>query len=147
MRALIFVGAALCIAGTSQVLAISDDANPWLAIENAVCVSHRTVDYTSLVGETVDLAEVQWRGAAQGLPMHCYLAGRVGTVGLEIRLPTNWNRQIYQRPNDLKGGGRGDLTNALGEGYAVLFSEPTAAAQALLQAAIDHQYRVIGAEN
>lgn len=139
-----------CLLGlflSAQASAISDDANPWLAIENAVCVSHRGVDYSSQVNAKVQLSEVQWRGASDGLSMHCYLSGIINAQTFIIRLPTDWNQQLYDRARGSRGDDEAALSEALNQGYAVLFSTPSEAGQSLLLATVDHQYRkLVGAD-
>ena len=80
----------------SPALAISDDANPWLAIENALCVAHRTVDYSALVGVPVRLETAAWTGAQNGLPTHCQLAGMIdGDEAFDFKVPMTWNGQVF----------------------------------------------------
>lgn len=141
------VTAMLTLISSGSALAISYDANPWLAIENAVCVSHRAVDYSATIGERVVINEAQWLGAANGLFTHCLVAGEIGGRYFEVRLPTDWNGKIHS-PGDLSEGVRASaLKAALNQGDAVLFSPYTEDAAALLQAAVEHQYAAFKTEN
>ena len=89
------LAAILCLFAT-PVWAVSDDANPWLAIENALCVAHRTVDYSAFIDVPVRLETAAWTGAQNGLPTHCHLAGTLGQSEVfDIKVPMTWNGQVF----------------------------------------------------
>lgn len=138
---------AFCLVLSSSAFAISDDANPWLAIENAICVSHRTVDYSTKLGARVVINDAQWRGAADGLPTHCFLSGRVGDEVFDIRLPTAGNGKIYDPSIGSEGENEPTSRALLSQGYAVLLSPPSSVSAMLLSAAVDHQYATLTPKN
>lgn len=127
--------------------AISDDANPWLAIENAVCVSHLGVDYSALAGISVTIEQAEWKGAADGLPTHCFLSGQAAGQSFDIRLPTSWNGQVYEPVVESQRVPRQDSIAALNDGYAVFLSGYNAVTGRLLQAAVAHQYAKLGSRD
>lgn len=144
----LLVGAIL----SASAWAISDDANPWLAIENAVCVSHLGVDYSARAGINVTIEQAEWMGAAGDLPTHCFLSGQAAGEPFDIRLPTNWNGQIYDPGKEIQGAesqakGRQASITALSEGYAAFLSGYSAVTGRLLQAAVAHQYAKLGSSN
>ncbi len=118
-------------------LAISDDANPWLAIENAMCVRHRMVDYSALIGSPVHLETVEWTGAVDGLPTHCHLTGEVQGKPFNIRLPMTWNGQIVAE--GCHAGEAATVVEALHNGAAVAFG-PAAPRTPMLLAAVTTQH-------
>lgn len=88
---------ALCIALTvpGTALAISDEANPWLALDMATCIAHRGADYGAVLGASVDVHVSEMQGAVGDLPSYCRFAGRIdATIGFEIRLPLDWNGRL-----------------------------------------------------
>lgn len=130
-----------CFAATSALLfsvgpakAISDDANPWLAIENALCVVHRTVDYSVLVGAPVRLDTAEWTGALNGLPTHCHLAGMMDGEPFDIKVPMTWNGQVFPAGCDAATPSASDSTNALTEGEIAAFGAVSGRAVKLLRA-------------
>lgn len=140
-------GLLLCASFSASSWAISDEANPWLAIENAVCVSHRGIDYSALLGINVNIEQAEWKGAADGLPTHCFLSGQAAGEPFDIRLPTHWNGQVYEPDVESKHVGRQDSIAALNDGYAVFLSGYNTATANLLQAAAVHQYVKLGSRN
>ncbi|MDG2243599.1 MAG: hypothetical protein P8L66_08890 [Rhodospirillaceae bacterium] len=120
---------------SSPVLAISDDANPWLAIENATCVAHRTIDYQSLVGVPVEVEKAEWTGASNGLPTHCRVAGQVGGDSFKFRLPINWNGTL-----SLGDCATPHSQGALNQGAATVFGLVSAQTAVLLSAVAARHY-------
>ncbi|NKB45089.1 MAG: hypothetical protein GKS03_12520 [Alphaproteobacteria bacterium] len=119
----------------SPAFAISDDANPWLAIENAMCVAHRTVDYVSLVGAPVEIETADWTGAMNGLPTHCHVAGTVAGNAFDFRLPMTWNGTLSlgecMAPTSVE---------ALNQGAATVFGDVSAQTAVLLSAVTARHY-------
>ncbi len=75
--------------------AISDDANPWLAIDMAMCVAHRGAQYENDIAASVEVEFAEMQGAIDGLPTYCRIAGRIDTdIGFELRLPVTWNGRL-----------------------------------------------------
>lgn len=141
-RLALLFSAFLNLAVVNSAWAVSDDANPWLAIENAVCVSHRGVNYSDKVGAKIVIKEAQWRGSADGLPTHCFLSGTIEEDMFEILLPTQGNGQTYARANGLNDIEAAHL--ALSQGFAVLFRVSNTRAAELLKAAAEHHYAPLG---
>ena len=78
-----------------SALAISDEANPWLAIDMATCIAHRGVNYEPDIDTSVDIRVSEMLGGVDDLPSYCRIAGRIDTViGFEIRLPLTWNGRL-----------------------------------------------------
>ena len=120
---------------SSPALAISDDANPWLAIENATCVAHHTIDYKSLVGATVEVKTAEWTGASNGLPTHCLVSGLIDTDAFEFKLPMNWNGSL-----SLGDCAAPDSQGALNQGAATVFGPVSALTAVLLSAVAARHY-------
>lgn len=116
--------------------AISDEANPWLALESAACAAHVITDYAAETGASVSLTSAEWNGASTSLPTHCHVTGTLNGMAVDVRLPTVWNGQVYapcaaehQSPID-----------ALNAGVAVAFTAPTPDTFALLKVMALHHY-------
>ncbi|MBT4739007.1 MAG: hypothetical protein HN793_05090 [Rhodospirillaceae bacterium] len=115
--------------------AISDDANPWLAIESALCVAHRTVDYSALVGVPVSIETAEWTGAQNSLPTHCHVAGTVDGEVFDFKLPMTWNGAVS--PGGCESP---DPDDALNDGMATAFGPITSHAYALLSVIVAQHY-------
>ena len=68
--------------------AISDDANPWLAIEGANCAAHRATDYAAQLDMNVTVDTAEWRGATLTHDMHCYVSGTLNGTPFTFGLLT-----------------------------------------------------------
>ncbi len=80
---------------TQSALAISDEANPWLAIDMATCIAHRGADYETDIGAPIDIQFSEMQGGTDDLPSYCRVAGRIDVnIGFEIRLPLTWNGRL-----------------------------------------------------
>ena len=80
---------------SSPAFALSDAANPWLAIDMATCMTHRGADYESVIGASVDVQISEMQGAVDDLPTYCRVAGRIDAdIGFEIRMPMDWNGRL-----------------------------------------------------
>lgn len=130
-----------CFVATSALLfsavpagAISDDANPWLAIENALCVAHRTVDYSALVGAPVRLDTAEWTGALKGLPTHCHLAGMMDGASFDVKIPMTWNGRVFPAGCDAATPSASDSISALDDGAISAFGATTPRTAKLLRA-------------
>jgi hypothetical protein len=119
----------LCFIST-PVLAISDEANPWLALESAACTAHVMTDYTAAIGAPVVLQSAKWNGASNGLLTHCHVTGMLNGRAVDLRLPTVWSGQIYAPC----GAETHSPKEALNEGHAVAFSPTKPNTYALLKA-------------
>jgi len=124
-----------CILMASPAFAISDDANPWLAIENATCVAHRTVDYPALIGAPVMITTTEWTGAMNGLPTHCHVAGTVGGNAFDFKLPMTWDGTL-----SLGDCAALDSSGALNQGAATVFGDVSAQTAVLLSAVAAQHY-------
>lgn len=120
---------------STPALAISDDANPWLAIENATCVAHRTIDYQSLVGAPVTIKTAEWLGALDGLPTHCHVAGTIDNASFDFKLPMDWNGTL-----SLGDCVAPDAVEALNLGAATVFGDASAQISVLLSAVTARHY-------
>jgi pimeloyl-ACP methyl ester carboxylesterase len=90
-----FFAFSFVLLSAQSAFALSDDANPWLAIDMATCMAHRGADYASAIGASVDVQISEMQGAVDGLPTYCRIAGRIDAdIGFEIRLPLEWNRRL-----------------------------------------------------
>ncbi len=77
---------AVSVAGAAW--AISDDANPWLALESATCAAHRGMDYATQLDMDVAINTAEWRGATLTHDMHCFVGGTLNGAPFEIGLLT-----------------------------------------------------------
>ena len=78
-----------------SAFAVSDDSNPWLAIDMAMCAAHRGAAYDAEIGAPVDVQTSEMQGAVDDLPTYCRIAGRIdANIGFELRLPANWNGRL-----------------------------------------------------
>jgi hypothetical protein len=75
--------------------AISDDANPWLAIESATCAAHRGTDYAAQLDMDVAIEVAEWRGATLTHDMHCFIGGTLEGTAFEIGLLTEHPGTAY----------------------------------------------------
>lgn len=137
--AVLFVPTLLLSASPAH--AISDDANPWLAIESALCVAHRTVDYAALIGVPVRLETAAWTGAMNGLPTHCHLAGTLGQrEAFDIKVPMIWNGQVFPGGCAATEASESDSVQALRDGAISAFG-PVSKHTATLMRAVSAQQR------
>ena len=83
------------LVAVSPAGAISDDANPWLALEHAACVAHRGADYSKDLGVSAYIAAAEWRGGTLDRPALCYLAGVFDTRPFVIGIPTARGGRIF----------------------------------------------------
>lgn len=118
----------------SPALAISDDANPWLAIENALCVAHRTIDYAALVGAPVDFDTAAWTGAQNGLPTHCHLVGMIGGDSFDIKVPMVWTGRVFPAGCEGAEPSAAQSTQALTDGAISAFGSVSGKTPQLLRA-------------
>ena len=111
---------------SSSAFALSDEANPWLALDMATCMAHRGADYESVIGSSIDIEISEMQGAVEDLPTYCRVAGRIDTdIGFEIRLPMDWNGRLLTAGC---GGLCGEVQmhrtdDALIRGYAVAHTD------------------------
>jgi hypothetical protein len=136
---LVFGPILLC--AVSPAGAVSDDANPWLAIESALCVVHRTVDYSAFVGASVRFDTAEWTGALNGLPTHCHLAG-IMTDGepFDVKIPMVWNGQVFPASCDMSMPSPVESMDALSKGTIAAFG-PVSGRTAKLLRAVSAQQR------
>lgn len=121
--------------------AISDDANPWLAIENALCVRHRTVDYSSLIGVPVRFQKAEWTGASDGMPTHCHIAGDVQGAPFDIKLPVTWNGHVFPKGCEPTTPSNSASVDALDQGTVSAFGRVSGATTKLMRAVSKTHYR------
>lgn len=127
---------ALPLCWISPAWSISNDANPWLALEHAACAAHLVTDYSREIEASVSLTAAVWRGASNGLPTHCHVTGTLEGKPVDLRLPTVWTGQVYDNCEVLDV----DLQSILNASVAVAFTASTAKTRALLNAMVVHHY-------
>ncbi|MBM3515217.1 MAG: tannase/feruloyl esterase family alpha/beta hydrolase, partial [Alphaproteobacteria bacterium] len=106
----------------APALALSGTGNPWETIDEATCAALVTMDFAATVGAKTTIKSAARVPTANGLPALCRVTARIApTIGVEIRMPMNWNRRfLFTGCGGLCGvinSGAGD--DALKRGYAV----------------------------
>jgi len=80
---------------TSPARAISDDANPWLAIEGALCMARKAADYSAVAGGAIDVTGAEWRGGTLSRPAVCFLSGAIDADPFTLGLPTPPDGRVF----------------------------------------------------